>query len=149
MRLRAVFFDVVLFLLWAVLCFIYFGILGFSILLAALGIVSGLAFGVVVALVQLDNLEKKGVFRPALKAFALALLTLTIGLPIVLYILLTWGKEGGVQTVGFMYPFIPALYAARITLYLNWERRHDKLLFSNWTKIYVAPKDSEEREGSP
>ena len=119
MKLRAIFFDGVMFLLWGFLCLFYSARFSFNILLSSLGVIFGPVFGVGVTLIRLNSLEKNGEFRATLKTLALALLTIIILVPIALYLLFTFGLEFGFQMVSFLYPFIPALYAARIVLYMN------------------------------
>lgn len=140
---RAVFFDGVAFLLWAFLCFVYLGIYRFNILLSSLGVVFGLVFGAAVALKHISSIEKNGEFRVTLKAWAFLLLTIIIVVPIVLYLPISLGLEAGIQMVRFLYPSIPALYPAKIILYLNWERKHKKLILYDGlvtTRVY-APQD--------
>jgi len=141
-RPRATFFDSVLCLLWAFLCFINLGVIGFDILRSVLGVVFGLVFGVVVALKHVKSIEKNGEFRATLKMLAFALLTGIILISIALYLLFSLGLEAGIQMASFIYPFIPALYAARVIVYLSWERRHKKLILFDGlvlTRVYAVP----------
>ncbi|MDH5689998.1 MAG: hypothetical protein OEY81_01035 [Candidatus Bathyarchaeota archaeon] len=98
------FFDAVVFLLWAFLCFIYLGIYRFNILLSSLGFVFGLVFGVTAALKQISSLEKIGELRATLKTWAFMLLTIIILVPIVLYLLFSLGPEAGIQMLSFKWP---------------------------------------------
>jgi len=66
---RAVFLDGIVFLLWVFLCFCYLGVIGFNILLSGLGVVSGLVFGVAVALRYIRSLERKGEIRLTLRRY--------------------------------------------------------------------------------
>jgi len=143
MRLRAVFFDSVLFLIWTFACFIYLRAFGFRIAFGAFGLAAGFIFGVAVAIRQLRFIQEKGEFRATLKTWAFILLTIIVVVPIVLYLLSTLGLETGIQMISFIYPFIPALYAARIILYLNWEKKNQKhILFDGHvlTRVYAAPR---------
>lgn len=147
MRLRAVFVDGVTFLLWAFICFIYLGIYGFNILLSSLGVVFGLIFGVAVALKYISSLEKKGEIKVTLKTWAYLLLTIIILVSIALYFLFSLGLKAGIQLLSFLCPFILALYAARIVLYLSWERKNKKHILSDglvFTRVYAVP-ESERR----
>ena len=150
MGTRAVFLDGIVFLLWAFLCFIYLGVIGFNILLSSLGVVSGLVFGVAVSLRYIRSLERKGEIRVNLKTLAFMLLTISIVLGIILYLLFSFGLEVGIQMVSFTYPFLPALYGAQIVLYMNWERKHKKhILFDGLvlTRVYAVPRDLKSRVG--
>ena len=150
MGTRAVFLDGIVFLLWAFLCFIYLGVIGFNILLSSLGVVSGLVFGVAVSLRYIRSLERKGEIRVNLKTLAFMLLTIGIVLGIILYLLFSFGLEVGIQMVSFTYPFLPALYGAQIVLYMNWERKHKKhILFDGLvlTRVYAVPRDLKSRVG--
>jgi len=150
MGTRAVFLDGIVFLLWAFLCFIYLGLIGFNILLSSLGVVSGLVFGVAVSLRYIKSLEKKGEIRVTFKTLAFVLLTISIVLGIILYLLFSFGLEVGIQMVSFTYPFLPALYGARLVLYMNWERKHKKhILFDGlvFTRVYAVPRDLKSRVG--
>jgi len=140
MRLRAVFFDGVMLLLWAFIAFIYHGFYGFNILLSGLGVVFGLVFGVAVTLKYISSLEKNGEFKATLKTLAFTLLTLIIIVPIALYLLFRFGLEAGKQMLSFLYPSVPAVYAGRIVLFLSWERKHEKLILFDGPKVYAVPR---------
>jgi len=147
---RVVFLDGIVFLLWAFICFMNLGVCGFDIILSSLGIVSGLVFGVAVALRFIKSLERKGEFRATLKGLALALLTIIILVPIATYLLFSFGLEAVIQMGHFLYPFVPALYGAQIVLYMNWERKHKKhILFDGlvFTRVYAVPRNFESRVG--
>lgn len=134
--------------------FFQFGIFGFNILLSGLGVVFGLVFGVAVALRQLSNLEKIGELRTTRKMWAFTLLTIIIVVSIVLYLVFILGASLALYVVllevslplyaqmqSFLYPILLALYAARIILYLNWERNHKKfIVFDAFTKVYSVPR---------
>ncbi|TEU06267.1 hypothetical protein E3I90_02620 [Candidatus Bathyarchaeota archaeon] len=144
MGTRAVFLDGIVFPLGVFLCFFYLGVFGFNILLSGLGVVFGLVFGVAVALRYIRILERKGEIRVTLKSLAFMLLTIGIVLGIALYLLFSLGLEAGIQIGSFIYPFFPALFGARIVLYMNWERKHKKhILFEGlvFTRVYAVPKD--------
>ena len=144
MGTRAVFLDGIVFLLWAFLCFIYLGVIGFNILLSGLGVVLGLVSGVAVALRYIRILERKGEIRVNLKTLAFMWLTIGIVLVIIIYLLFSLGLEVGIQMVSFLYPFLPALFGARIVLYMNWERKHKKHILSDglvFTRVYAVPRD--------
>lgn len=152
MGTRAVFLDGIVFLLGVFLCFAryYLGFIGFNILLSGLGVVFGLVFGVAVALRYIRSLERKGEIRVTLKSLAFMLLTIGIALGIALYLLFSLGLEASQLTkrssqIGsFIYPFFPALFGARVVLYMNWERKHKKhILFEGlvFTRVYAVPKD--------
>ena len=150
MGVRAIFLDAVVFLLYAFICFIYLGIYRFNILLSSLGFVFGLVFGVAAALKQISSLEKIGELRATLKTWAFMLLTIIILVPIALYLLFSLGPEAGIQMLSFIYPSIPALYTARIILFLNWERKHKRLILFEglvFTRIYAVLRT--ERRYSP
>lgn len=150
MATRAVFLDGVVLPLWAFNCFMNLGVFGFDILLSSLGVVSGLVFGVAVALRFIKSLERKGEFRATLKGLALALLTIVILVPIALYLLFSFGLEAVIQMGHFLYPFVLAFYAIRIAFYLRWERKHKKhILFDGLvlTRVYAAPRDLKSRVG--
>jgi peptidoglycan/LPS O-acetylase OafA/YrhL len=144
MGARAVLLEGVVLLLWASLCFYYHVVvIGFDILFSILGVVSGLIIGTMVALRYLKSLEEKGEFQVTLKIGALTLLTLIIVIPIAIYLILSYGLIVGIPMLSFVYPCLPALYAARIILYLNWERKHKKhILFDGrvLTRVYAAPR---------
>ena len=146
MRLRAVFVDGVTFLLWAFICFIYLGIYGFNILLSSGGVVFGLVYGVVLALRHIKNIEKNGEFRITRKILAFMLLAIIIIVPTALYLLFSLGLEAGIQMLNFACPIIPAFYAARMILYLDWERKHARRIFFEMpyglvlTKVYAVPR---------
>jgi hypothetical protein len=142
-KTRAVFFDGIAFLLWTFACFIYLGIFGFNILLCGLGVVFGLVLGILVALKQISSLEKNGEFKVTLKIGALMLLTIIIAMPIAIYSIFSYGLRVGILMLSFIYPYLPAFYAARIILYLNWERKNQKLILSDWTRVYVASRSFE------
>jgi len=143
--MRVVFLNAVALLLWAFICFFQFGIFGFNILLSSLGVVFGLGFGVAVALRQLSSLEKIGELRTTPKMWAFTLLTIIIVVSIVLYLVFSLGVSLAlyVQMLSFLHPFLLALYASIIILYLNWERNHKKfILFDGFvfTKVYSVPR---------
>jgi hypothetical protein len=140
---RAVFFDGIAFLLWAFACFIYLGIFGFNILLCGLGVVFGFVFGVLGAQKQISSLEKNGEFKVTRKIGALMLLTIIIAISVAIYLIFSYGLMVGIPMLSFIYPYLLAFYAARIILYLSWERKHRRLIFSDWTRVYVAPRNSE------
>jgi len=140
---RAVFFDGLLFLLWTFLCFIYLGIFGFNILLCGLGVIFGLVLGISVALKQISSLEKNGEFKVTLKTGALMLLTIIIAIPIAIYLIFSYGLGVGIPMLSFLYPYLSAFYAARIILYLNWERKNQKIILSDLTRVYAAPRNFE------
>jgi len=71
------------------------------------------------------------------------LLTIIIVMPISIYLIFNYGPTVGILMVGFIYPYLPAFYAARIILYLNWERKNQKLILSDLTRAYVAPRNFE------
>jgi hypothetical protein len=127
-------------LLWAFICFIYLGIFGFNILLSVLGVIFGLVVGISVALKQLISLEKNGEFKVTLKTGALMLLTIIIAESIAIYLIFSYGLGVGIPMLSFLYPYLPAFCAARIILYLKWERKNLKLILSNWTRVYVVPR---------
>lgn len=144
MGTRAVFLDGIVFPLGTFLCFFYLGVHGFNILLSGLGVVFGLVSGVAVALRYIRILERKGEIRVTFKTLAFMLLTIGIALGIALYLLFSLGLEAGIQIGSFIYPFFPALFGARIVLYMNWERKHKKhILFEGlvFTRVYAVPKD--------
>lgn len=148
MGTRAIFLDSVTFLFGAFICLFHFGILGFNILLSSLGVVSGIVFGVALSLTYIHSLEKNGEFKATLKTWAFTLFTIIILLSIILYLLFSFGLEAGIQIGSFIYPFIPALFGARIVLYSNWERKHKKhILFDGLvlTRVYAVPRDLESR----
>jgi len=144
MRHRAVFFDGVMIPLWAFVCFLYLRLVGLDILLIGLGVLFGLICGAAVALKYIGSIEKKGEYRVTLKTWAFLLLTIIIVVSILLYLLFSLGLEVGIQMVSFLYPSIPALYATRMILYLNWERKHARrILFDGLlvvTSVYAVPE---------
>jgi hypothetical protein len=152
MKLRAVFLDGIVFLLWASYVFFInldFGILGYSwnFLFSGIGIVFGLVLGISESLKALSSLEKNGEFKTTLKTMVLMLLTIIIIIPIAIYLLLSYGPILGIPMLSFIYPSLLALYVARITLYLNWERKNQKLILfdgQRLQRVYVAPRNSEE-----
>jgi len=147
---RAVFLDGIVLPLWAFICFMNLGVFGFDIILSSLGIVSGLVFGVAVALRYIKSLEKKGEIRVTFKTLAFMLLTIGIALGIIIYLLFSFGLEAVIQMGHFLYPFVPALYGAQIVLYMNWERKHKKhIMFDGlvFTRVYAVPRDLESRVG--
>jgi hypothetical protein len=140
---RVVFFDGVILLLWTFACFIYLGIFGFNILLCSLGVVFGFVFGILGALKQISSLEKNGEFKVTLKIGALMLLTIIIAIPIAIYSIFIYGTSAGFLMLSFIYPYLPAFYAARIILYLTWERKTRRLILYDWTRVYVASRNFE------
>jgi len=144
MRHRAVFFDGLMIPLWAFVCFLYLSLVGLDISLVGLGVIFGLVLGSAVALKYIGSIEKNGEYRVTLKTWAFLLLTIIIVLPIALYLLFSLGPEVGIQMINFIYPSIPALYAARMILYLNWERKHARrIVFDGLlvvTRVYAAPE---------
>lgn len=146
MRLRAVFLESVILLLWAFICFIYLRVIGFNIFLSVIGVISGLVFGSVVALKYISSLEKEGEVRVNLRTLVFLLLITGILISISLLLLFNLGVEVGIQMVSFIYPFVPAVYAARVVLYSNWERKHGRLiLFDGFLlgRVYAVPKTGE------
>ena len=140
MRLRVVFLDGLIVPLWAFVAFINLGIFGFNILLVCLGVVFGLVFGAAVALKQISSIEENGEFKATLKTWALALLAIIILISMV-YFLFSLGLEVRIQMLSLLYPFIPAPFAARIILYLNWERKHKRRILSDglvFTRVYAV-----------
>lgn len=152
--MRVIFVDAVVLLLWAFICAFQFGIFGFNILLSGLGVIFGLGFGVAVALRQLSSLERIGELRTTLKMWVFTLLTIIIVVSIVLYVVFSLGASLAlyvvilgislplyVQIQSFLYPILLALYSARITFYLNWERNYKKfIVFDAFTKVYSVPR---------
>jgi hypothetical protein len=135
-KLRAVFFDGVMLLLFTFLCFIYHGIFGFNILFSGLGVVFGMVLRISVALKQISSLEKNGEFKVTLKTWVLMLLTIIIAIPIAIYLIFSYGPEVGIPMLSFLYPYLPVFYAARIILYLNWRektRRSSYLISQEFT----------------
>ena len=96
-----------------------------------------------IPLKQISSLEKNGEFKVTLKTGALMLLTIIIIIPIAIYLIFSYGPIVGIPMLSFLYPSIPAIYAARIILYLNWERKNQKLILSDLTRVYVAPRNFE------
>jgi len=130
--------------LWAFVCFLYLEVVGFDILPIGLGILSGLVYGVAVALKYIRSIEKNGEFRMTLKILAFILLTVIIIVSIVIYFLPALRPEAVIQMINFIYPVIPAFYAARMILYLSWERKHvRRILFDGLlvvTRVYAFPE---------
>jgi hypothetical protein len=122
-----------------------FGILGYSwnILFSGLGVVFGLVLGILVALKQINSLEKNGEFKVTLKTGALIIPAIIIIIPIAIYSLFSYGLGVGILMLSFTYPSILAIYVARIILYLNWERKKQKFILSDWIRVYVASRDLE------
>lgn len=146
MRLRVIFYDSVILLLWAFVCFFFLGTIGFNIVFDAFGLFTGFVFGAAVTLKQLSFLKEKGEIRVTLKTLAYVLLIIITVVPISLYLVLSLGLETGIKMLNFIYPSIPAFYAARIALYSNWERKHEKhILFKGpmFTGVYAVPRDLE------
>jgi len=140
-KLRAVFFDGVTLLLWSFACFIFLGTIGFNLVFDVFGFVAGLVLGVAVALRQLSFLKEKGEIRVTLKTLACVLLIVFTAIPFSLYLVFSFGLETGIKMANFIYPFILALYTARIILYLNWERKHRSLILCDGlllTRVYAA-----------
>jgi hypothetical protein len=145
---RAVFLDGITFLLWTFVAFMNFGIFGilgycWNILFGGLGVVSGLVLGLSVALKQLSSIEKNGEFKVTLKTGALMLLTIVIAIPIAVYSIFSYGLRVGILMLSFIYPCLLAMYAARIIIYLNWERKNQEFILSDWTRVYVASRNPE------
>jgi hypothetical protein len=145
---RAVLLDGITFLLWTFVAFMNFGIFGVSgyswnILLSGLGVVFGLVLGISAALKQLSSVEKNGEFKVTLKIGALMLLTIIIAIPIAIYAIFSYGLRVAILMLSFIYPCLLAVYAARIIIYLNWERKNQELILSDWTRVYVASRNSE------
>jgi hypothetical protein len=141
---RVVFFDGLTGLIWAFVCFINLGIFGFNVLPVCLGVVFGLVFGIAVALKQISSIEKNGEFKATRKTWAfvlLAIIVIIILVPNALNLLFSLGLR--IQTVSFVYPLPSAVFAGRMILYLNWERKHKRrVLFDGlvFTKFYAVPK---------
>jgi hypothetical protein len=124
---RVVFYDGLLILLSAFVCFINLRIFGFNILPVCLGVVFGLVFGIAVALKQTGSIEKNGEFKATRKTWAfilLAIIVIIILVPNALNLLYSLGLR--IQTLNFLYPLIPAVFAGRMILYLNWERKYKR-----------------------
>jgi hypothetical protein len=152
--MRVIFLFALALLLWAFVCLLQFGIYGFNILLSGLSIVFGFGSGVAVALKQLSRLEKIGELRPTPKMWAFTLLTITIVVSIVLYLVFSLGVSLllyvqilgvslplFVQMLSFLYPFLLAFYVAIIIIYLNWERSHKKFILSDgFSKVYSVAR---------
>jgi len=140
MRARVVFLDGVMILLWIFLNFFHLGIWGYNILFISLGVVFGSVFGVAVGLIQTGILEKKGKIRVNLLTIAFILGSFFISLGIALYLLFTLGLGAGIQMLSLLYPSVPAIYAGRMILYLNWERKHRRLILYDGlvtTRVYA------------
>jgi len=144
MRLRAVFFDGVMALLWAFACFFFLGVVGVNVPIIFLGVLSGIIYGSAVALKYIGSIEKNREFRVTLKTWAVMLLAIIIAVPIFLYLFLSLGLEAGIIMINFIYPVLLAFYAARITLYLNWERKNARrIVFDGLlavTRVYATPE---------
>jgi hypothetical protein len=143
MRVRAIFLDGAVLLVWTFQCLIYLGIFGFNILLGSGGVVFGLVFGVALALKQISSIEKNGEFRATIKTWAYALLIIIIFVLSYIYLLFSLESEAVIQIFSFAYLALFVLYATRIILYLNWERKHRRLIFSDglvFTRVYSVPR---------
>jgi hypothetical protein len=145
---RAVLLDGVTFLLWTLVALMNFGIFGVSgyswnILLSGLGVVFGLVLGISAALKQLSSVEKNGEFKVTLKIGALMLLTIIIAIPIAIHAIFSYGLRVAILMLSFIYPCLLAAYAARIIIYLNWERKNQEFILSDWTRVYAASRNSE------
>ena len=99
------------------------------------------------ALKQISSLEKNGEFKVTLKTGALMLLAIIIVIPIAIYSLFSYGPMVGIPMLSFIYPCVLALYVARIILYLNWERKNQKFILSDWMRVYVASRNFEKLSG--
>jgi hypothetical protein len=141
---RAVFLDGAAGLIWAFACLLYFRLLGVSIGFIGLGLLSGAVFGAVVALKHVRSIEKNGEFRTTLKMFAFVVVWIIVVALVGIYVFPSLRLEALVQMLNFVYSILPAFFASRIVVYLNWERKNARhILFdSMWviTKVYAAPE---------
>jgi hypothetical protein len=141
---RAIFFDGAGSLLWAFAFFLYLWLFGVSIPFIGLGLLSGAVFGVAVALKHTRSIEKNGEFRTTPMMFAFVVLLIIVVVLVGIYVFPTLGLEALVEMLNFVYSILPAFFASRIVVYLNWERKNARhiLVDSMWviTKVYAAPE---------
>jgi len=141
---RAVFFDGAVCLLWVFACFLYLRLVGFNILIISIGLLSGVLYGAAVALKYIRSIEKNGEFRTTPKMLAFILLTIIIVVLVIIYVSPTLSFEAVIQMVNFIYPVLPAFYAARIIVYLSWERKNARrIVFDGLlvvTAVYAVPE---------
>jgi hypothetical protein len=151
--MRAAFLDGLLVLVWAFFAYVsllnpFLGIFRFNILvvclLVCLGVVFGLFFGAGVALKQIGSIEKNGEFKATRKTWAfllLAIIVIIILVPNALNFLSSLGLM--IQTLSFLYPLPSGVFAGRMILYLNWERKHKSRILSDglvFLRTYAVPK---------
>ena len=142
MKPRAIFFDSIVFLLWALICFYESSIVSFDIIFSGFGVVFGLGFGVLVALRQTRNLEIKGEIKTTLKTWVLILLVSVPTAFCLVFLLSIYGSKVGVPMVSFLVPAVPAMYLAKIIFSLNWERKNKRLILYDFNRTYATSRNS-------
>jgi len=131
---RAIFFDSIVFLLWALICFYESSIVSFDIIFSG--------FGVLVALRQTRNLEIKGEIKTTLKTWVLILLVSVPTAFCLVFLLSIYGSKVGVPMVSFLVPAVPAMYLAKIIFSLNWERKNKRLILYDFNRTYATSRNS-------
>ena|GEM_PF-5904717 len=134
MKPRAIFFDSIVFLLWALICFYESSIVSFDIIFSG--------FGVLVALRQTRNLEIKGEIKTTLKTWVLILLVSVPTAFCLVFLLSIYGSKVGVPMVSFLVPAVPAMYLAKIIFSLNWERKNKRLILYDFNRTYATSRNS-------
>jgi uncharacterized membrane protein YqjE len=136
----------VAFVAWVYVCFIELWINGFNFLLGCLGGVVGLVCGFVQTQWQLKVIEKNGEFKATRKRLAVALLAIIVLVLLLAYFsLVNFALYLAVarQMASFVFLILPLFYATQIGLFLNWERKQKKHIFSEGlmsTRIYTSPE---------
>ena len=109
-------------------------------------VVSGVIFGVFFygewALKILRVIEKKGVYTVSLITWLYLAGAALIFIGLFTWVFNTLPLQSSVVILDFCYPMLPAALLTRALLYLRWERKNKRLIYTTWGfsgKVYAYP----------
>jgi hypothetical protein len=151
---RAIYISAVMTFVWAALAYLQlhvynrlYHIPSSSVIIAITsGLIAGALCGVAVTRRQLRFLTKKSETRVTLITWLYTIGALFITIGVVLFFVTSVPPETVIIATYFMAPMVSASEAARTILFVNWERKHKRIILlpsvvSN--KMYVFPKIEE------
>jgi hypothetical protein len=110
------------------------------------GLIAGVVWGAAVTLKQLQFLTKKGETRVTLTTWLFIIGATFILFGVWLFLVVSEPFETLAIALDFMFPIVSAALAVRTILFVNWERKHKRIvLFANLvsSKLYVFPRMDE------
>jgi hypothetical protein len=154
MGYRAAYYYGVMLFLWAALSFFqlllnnvrYHVPLSSAMTAITSGLIAGAVWGAAVTLKQLQFLTKKGETRVSITIWLFIIGSAFIVLGIWLFLVVSEPLETLTIALYFMSPMVPAALAVRTILFVNWEKKHKRIiLFANLvsSRLYVFPRMDE------